>query len=68
MNWQFALIVFLISMIASADNNIKIKLFVSASMGEALLEGLLKQAENEALVVRGINARQQNLASSRPKT
>ena len=50
------------SLTLSVQANIQIKLFVSASMGEVLLDDLLKNAENEVLVVRGINAYQQNLA------
>ena len=40
----------------------QIKLFVSATMGQPLLNDLLKHSEGEVLVVRGIHSRQQNLA------
>ena len=46
----------------SVQASIHIKLFVSASMGQPLLNDLLKHAQSEQLVVRGINARQPNLA------
>ena len=52
------------SLTVSVQANIQIKLFVSASMGEALLGDLLKNAENEVLVVRGINTHQQNLTTA----
>ena len=52
------------SLTLSVQANIQIKLFVSASMGKALLNDLLKNAENEVLVVRGINSHQQNLTAA----
>ncbi len=52
------------SLTLSVQANIQIKLFVSASMGKALLNDLLKNAENEVLVVRGVNSHQQNLTTA----
>ena len=46
----------------SVQASTQIKLFVSASMGQPLLNDLLRHSDSEILVVRGINARQQNLA------
>ena len=58
------MIIGICSLTLSVQANIQIKLFVSASMGKALLGDLLKNAENEVLVVRGINAHQQNLTTA----
>ena len=45
-----------------AQASTQIRLFVSVSMGQPLLNDLLRHSDSEILVVRGINARQQNLA------
>ena len=56
-----AICIALFSTIAFAGNDSNIKLFVSASMGQQLLNELIKQVEHEVLVVRGVNSHQQNL-------
>ena len=50
------------SLTLSVQASIQIRLFVSASMGEPLLNDLLRQTDSEILVVRGIHAHQQNIA------